>query len=308
MIKKVEELKLLKNKLIEFGDTLNLPEDITFGLEVEIENIQLEEIEKIIGEFKISDVSFEGYKSHPEGTNLSFRKGEIINGEISTSILRDKKNDWENFNKILNRLKEEKAIITENCSSHVNIGAHIFGKNELYWKNFLLLWRLYEEEIYQFSTGEYKKIRGLYFNAPLKDNLTTNITLNSNEDAKEFFNSFPKCLLGEKNTCYKGFTLRKCNNFEFKENNVIEFRTPNGTLDLNIYKNYVNFFVRFLLACKQDLDIEKIIYKIQTNDHNAIELANLVFSNEQEKNNFLIQTYGTNKIYKKKLKGHIYSI
>ena len=152
-MKKIEELKSLRNKLIVYGDTLNLPEYVTFGLEVEIENIELSKIGKIVEDLKTTDSSFDGYKSHLDTSIMSIYKRTLINGEISTSILRDKKEDWENFSKILNKLIENNAIITNQCSSHVNIGAHILGDNELYWKNFLLLWKLYEEEIIHLDTS-----------------------------------------------------------------------------------------------------------------------------------------------------------
>lgn len=304
---KIKKLKQLRTEVINFGDTLNLPDDITFGIEVEIENVLLKKINNIVEELKEMDPSFEGYTCQLELSNMSFFNRKIINGEISTSILRDCKKDWQNFNIVLNKLKEENAIITNKCASHINIGAHILGNNQIFWKNFLLLWKLYEEEIYQFSTGEYNKIRGLYYIHPLATNIPIDIKINASSDPIEFFKNFPICLRGGYNRCHNSFSLKKCNDYDFKKNNVIEFRTPNGTLDLNIYKNYVNFFVKFLLASKRELDIEKIIYKINNKDHDAFDLAELVFDNELEKNNFLIQTYSTNKIYKKRLKNHIYS-
>ena len=48
-----------------------------------------------------------------------------------------------------------------------------------------------------------------------------------------------------------------------------------------------------------------MVYKINNNEHNAVELADYVFEDNIDKDNFLIQTLKTNKIYKKELPSHI---
>ena len=92
---------------------------------------------------------------------------------------------------------------------------------------------------------------------------------------------------------------------KYAYDNRIEFRIPNGTLKEEIWQNYINFFVKFLIACKKELDVEEVVYKINNNEHSAIELADYVFEDNIDKDNFLIQTLKTNKIYKKELPPHI---
>jgi len=303
----LKELKKLKNQLILYSDTLNLPSNITFGFEIEIENVLLDRLKELIKELKIKDIGFDEYKATLEISNLSFFKDKLMNGEVSTGILSDSKEDWINLQKLLILLKEENAIITKSCGCHVNIGTHILEDKEEYWRNFLLLWKLYEREIFKFSTGEYNQIRSLKYINPISFKLELKELLKSFGNTKEYLNNLPNFLFNKEFCCRNSLSLKKCISFDYEKNNVIEFRTPNGTLDLNILKNYTYFFVNFLLTCKKDLDIDRIVYDIENDNHDLFKLAELLFDNEIDKNNFLIQSLKINKVYMKKNKRHLYS-
>lgn len=302
----IQKLKDLRNQLIVYEDTLNIPSDVTFGFEIEVENVEFGKLKSIVENLKQMDSSFGEYKVALELSNASFFNNKLINGEISTGILTNNKKDWENLKKILNILKKEDAIITKRCGCHINIGTQILGDNENYWRNFLLLWKLYEDEIFKFSTGEYKKIRSYTYINPIASKLNIDDLLKIYGDASEYLKNLPNFLFNREQCCWNSLSLKKCTGFEFKKNNVIELRTPNGTLDLNVDKNYLYFFVKFLMACKKDLDIEKIVYDIENNNHSIYTISELLFDNELDKNNFLIQALNINKKYKKKLNKHIY--
>lgn len=299
----MEDLKKYKNQLITYPEELNFSKDITFGFEMEFENISFEKTKKILESLKEKNSLYNGYSAKTDVSNLSIRRGLLTNGEISSCILIDEKEHWKCIKELLLILKEENAVITNKCGTHVNIGAHILEGNVEYFRNFLLLWKLYEEEIFLFSTGEYKNIRDYTYIKPIRDKINVSNILNLEIDSKKYINNFQ--FISKKNC--NSLSLKKYESSNFRENNVIEFRTPNGTLDINILKNYLNFFVKFLLKCKEKLDIESIIYKIENKDHDVFKLANFIFDNKQDKDNFLIQSLNTNKMYKKKIKSHLYS-
>ena len=90
-----------------------------------------------------------------------------------------------------------------------------------------------------------------------------------------------------------------------KKDNRIEFRLPNGTLSMEIWQNYVNFFSRLVLISKTDIDKEKLLYELKNLKKGLIILSDLIFDNDLDKDEFLIQTLKYNKCYKKKLHKHI---
>ena len=293
----------LKDKIIIYRDILNLPSYITFGIEIEYENVALKKITDILNYEKISNRFLCGWNNKREYDILEYnRNGEEVNGEIISSIFTDEKRTWQSLKDILELIKDNQGVVTEKCGGHVNIGSHILGKNVIYWRNFFLLWLLYEEEIYKFSTGEFIEIRNdndLLFQKISSELVIDNILNTSNK--KLYLSNVTESILDKFHDVYINKPVEK----EIRLGNLIEFRLPNGTLEEAIWQNDINFFSNFLLTCKEDLDVERILYKIKNKDHNSIELSNLIFKNQIDKDNFLIQTLKTNKIYKKELPKHI---
>lgn len=296
-----EYKKYLKDALIKYRVSLKLPKEVTFGVEIEYENIPKETVSYLMNEEKEFEKNLIGWHNKTELDIGEYNNlGEEMNGEITSPILKDNIATWKNLKIALDLLIRNEAIITEKCGAHINIGAHILGTKKQYWRNFFLLWMLYEKEIYKFSKGDYLKLR------PDKDKILERIT---SEIIKENI-----IKISNKNYLNNlgNVIFSKCNDVRITKNldkkvllgNVIEFRIPNGTLEKEIWQNYINFFAKFVIACKKDLDVEKVLYKINNNEHNAIELADLVFDNDMDKEYFLIQTLKTNEMYKKELIKH----
>lgn len=304
--------KLLKDRQIKYRATLNLPNDITFGIEIEYENALNELISNLLYEEELCNNIFSNWINKPE-IDLFYDdldNDKLRNGEINSPVLIDTIKSWKNLRTALNILNRNNAIITDRCGAHINIGAHILGSNITYWRNFLLLWILYEKEIYKFSSGEFLKVRTRdsaiidRISPLLRKNL---INICNIEDSKNKFNIFNFLKNSGVNLSEKinDVSFHNFKTFDFELDNRIEFRIPNGTLKEEIWQNYINFFAKFIIACKKELDIDYIIYKIKHNEHNAIELADYVFEDNVDKDYFLIQTLKTNKIYKKELIPHI---
>ncbi len=301
--------RILKDKQIKYRETLNLPRDITFGVEIEYENVLNQLISTLLSMEEEYNPRFYDWINKRE-IDLSERNSDnrLMNGEINSPVSIDNIRAWKNLRTALNILDRSGAIVTNQCGGHVNIGAHVLGGNTTYWRNFLLLWVLYEKEIYKFSTGEFSQIRvrgdGVIdsISPILKDNLTLILEGEKNNIPPHDYLKMIGFSLLDKN---HDIGLTNFISTKFEVDNRIEFRIPNGTLKEEIWQNYINFFAKFLLACKKELDLDKIVYKILHNDHNSVELADYVFGDNIDKDNFLIQTIKTNPVYKKELPPHI---
>lgn len=302
--------RILKDRKIKYRATLNLPKNLTFGVEIEYENVLNELVSELLYEEEIFDRNFSNWINKPE-IDLTYDNIEInklMNGEINSPVLKDNIKTWKDLRTVLSILNKNGAIVTNQCGGHVNIGSHILGSNVIYWRNFLLLWILYEKEIYKFSSGEFSKIRirenGVIdrLAPPLIKNIS--YISNFNKDKIDIFNYLKKSGISflEKKHDISFYNFKK---IEYDVDNRIEFRLPNATLKEEIWQNYINFFSKFMIACKKELDVDKTIYKINHNEHSALELADYIFEDNIDKDNFLIQTLKTNKIYKKELISHI---
>ena len=293
---------LLKNRLIRYRNNLNLPKDVTFGIEIEYENIVKDTVSHLLDEEAYFNSKFRGWTNTTEISLSEYNSlSEEMNGEIDSPILNDDIITWKNLKTALELLSKNGAVITQRCGGHINIGTHILGNKPEYWRNFFLLWLLYEKEIYKFSKGEYNKIR--FDKEKLFRKISSELLIEDVMDIdKDFYLlSLPYCVYDKFHDVYLNRFVKE----SVIAGNRIEFRIPNGTLNEEIWQNYINFFTKFLLACKKELDIEETIYKINNKEHSAIELANFIFDEEIDKENFLIQTLKTNKIYKKELPEHI---
>lgn len=289
---KKEYLEYLKNKIVKYRDTLNLDSNITFGTEIEYENI----ITLNMSYYLDYVLKYRDWKNDIDVSILEHLDGEQMNGEVDSPILIDSKENWKKLSNVLKLIRDKKGIVTDFCGGHVNIGAHILEGNPEYFRNLLLLWCLYDEEIHSFASGEFKKIR--LAEARMIDRISPRIK-------KNLFGilncEFPKLNQGDE------LSFFKVSGKKFEEENVIEFRLPNATLKEEIWQNNINFFAKLLLACKKELDIEKTVYDIENNNHDIFELANYVFDDEIDKEYFLIQALKLNKEYKKRFLKHKFS-
>lgn len=285
----MELLKLLYNYEPEYRETLHFPKTATFGMELEFETENSEEIKH--------HISSKMGKKWDFKTELSMSNGY----EVTSGICTDKKEIWQELKRVCEYLTEN-ATCTIHCGAHVHVGAHILGKDTTGILNLMLLWAVYENVIFKFL---YNMDKG-----PRPDIMKYAKRMNT-----EFMNTYLKYY--DKNFAlediirpYKGRKLNAVNlrNMSYynsrKEGNTVEFRSSNGTLNEVIWQNNVNFFVKFMILCKKGrFDKEKILKRNDINmgqvftyhDYNkiyideALELVDLVFNNNLDKLNFLKQ-------------------
>lgn len=268
---------------------LGLIDQVTFGLEIEAEEACRHLINDMIEE-KLSSWKVKGDSSLDEGV------------EINSPILDDQPNYW-------NQVKEacqiiaQNSLIGEKSGGHIHIGAHILGEKVKPWLNFIKLWSVYENVIYRFSYGEFLEGRPA-------------IKRYAISCAQLFWSGYQKCSEFSSNDLQSllrvisqgryqavNFTHVESDNCK-QENNTIEFRCPNGTLDPIIWQNNVNVFAHMLLYAKNTRYDDDMIEKrrlINSDDafgldlynevylQQALELSDMLFTNNLDKVYFLKQ-------------------
>lgn len=292
-------LVLIDECNIRYREKLDFLKDITFGLELEFENVKYHEFEK---KFNSLDLKHWVLKE-----DASLHNG----AEINSPILTDEKKCWNDLRDVC-ILSQKYGNIDLHSGGHVHIGAHILGNKELYFLNFIKLWSVYENVIYRFGYGEFLTER-------------KNVWKYAAPVANAFWDDFK--LLNGRNLA----SIKMCLSYQRKQavnfnnvqlygglttNNTIEFRCPNGTLNPVIWQNNVNLFVKLLEYSKNkkyndgllfrrhemngkqysNLDYYKEVYLDE-----ALELSDLIFTNNLDKIYFLRQYLKSLKVGNEKL-------
>ena len=294
-------LILINENCIKLRDELNIEKHITFGLELEFENAKKSKIIKQLNKNSLSD-------EWVMKQEITLKNG----AEINSPILTDNNKTWKNLDMVCSVLRPL-ASIKKKSAGHIHIGTQILGSNVDSWINFLKLWSVYENIIFRFSYGDFITFRPniLKFAKPVSKNFW--VDAYNLKDSKEL-NSY---IL--KNKCEKYQAVDFCNVISdmydyFHIDNTIEFRCPNGSLNPVIWQNNVNFFVRLLIYCKDSFFNDDIIDKRHEKNvdiynnlglyneiylDQALELCDLIFTNNTDKVYFLKQYLKSFKISEK---------
>ena len=321
-------LNLLQDFKLSLRDNLGLDKNITFGLEIEFENISvlyttlcekfnnisllpsmfysIENLQKL-KEYKKknkldSDAVFSVYGKYKdilpsEVFYWSVEKDLSLNNgaEITSPILIDDITYWKDLKKVCDFIKQY-GEISEHSAGHIHFGTQILGQEKETWANFIKLWSVYENIIYRLGFNEYlSKNPGIRYCNPASDILSKYYrSLVEDYDLEQILNF-----------------LKTDRHYAVNFQNVLltdkpipfgtlEIRNPNGTLDPVIWQNNVNFFAKLLMYAKSnkfDMDTilkrEKKLYDFQNYNYvfteQAIELADMIFDNNLDKLYFLRQ-------------------
>lgn len=202
---------------------IKLPEGMTIGVEIESEGEYGAEIPKGIlkGRWKTK-------------TDNSLENGI----EIVSTILRGSEQDSKEIYQICDFLGQIGQTTSERCGAHVHIGAD-FLTNKQSYINLLEIFGNCEEIIYAISNGSNSNIRKgiskycLPIAKKLEEGLLTG-NLNGEEKMKKFIEQL-QTLQGDR---YSGINFMNVGTSK----NTIEFRTPNGTIDPNVWIENINLF------------------------------------------------------------------
>lgn len=264
---------------------------IPFGLEIEMEGIPFEEGERVICH-KVDE-------NWIIGTDLSLTDEGI---ELSSPVLS---NEIETFKKLKKLAKTLEFLnpTFEHASFQINLDAYTFSKEDFI--NLLKMFSIYENIIYRFSTGEEEHIRECAgeFASPVAQLFYDKYHGTAKKEI-----SYQRLINNETMALSLKRKMKK------KEGPIamIEFRTPNGTYNYDLWFNYITFFSAFLTYIKSEVyDKEKMDYLFEhepflghireleaIDEKKALQLADLIFTNEEDKNAFYKQYIYKRKVYK----------
>lgn len=276
---------------LEYRDKLNLPDDVTFGVEIEYEGISKTDTDEYIQK---------NLNQWNSKCDASLDSG----GEVTSPVMIDTPKCWKELQMICNNLTRRKADTLHNAGGHIHIGAYVLGDDVEAWQHFLKLYIAYENVLFRFAYGD--KINGrkelMRFAYPranrlyqMLDKINKSITL---DHVRSVINSDSKY-----NAVNFGH-VRFDNPNYICDKNTIEFRNPNSTTNEVIWQNNINAFAKMLVASSLKVMNEDFLdYKLKKEFHkysgdgyynnvnlkNALEFVDLVFDNNLDKIYFLRQ-------------------
>ena len=103
----------IENYYLEYRCSLNLPDNLTFGVEIEYENYLRKNVDR--------------YTEKYLKTWMSKMDGSLTNGgEITSPVLTDNINTWIELKSICKFLNNNHADTLHNAGGHIHIGQNIF--------------------------------------------------------------------------------------------------------------------------------------------------------------------------------------
>ena len=307
--------ELLKYKL-KLRNNLGINKFLTFGLELEFENIKcnIDEFKELYNKLELTKGNIIELYHGTHLWNLVDEKSLINGKEVRSPILIDDFKYWTSLSKLCTFIKKYASVGTH-CAGHIHIGSQILNNKKEALLNLIKLWGVYENILYRYGFNEF---------------------LNQNPDikySKPSSTDYLKIYDKVKNTDYSIESLSlefpervKAINFSIATfvsdyrkiayKDTIEFRSPNGTLDSVIWQNNVNTFIKLLLACLNDKFDMDIVLKRQrelenSNDRfdynkiyldSALELSDIIFDNNLDKLYFLRQYVKNNEVSNEPMK------
>ncbi len=287
---------LLKDYKLKYQESLGLDENISFGVELEFEDVLLYYVKKEFSKYP----SFSSWIVHDDESCSYNIDGFSVGGEVSSPILHDASIDWKILSHVLLTLQKLKAHPTDQTSLHVHVGSHIFGEDIKNVIRFVKVWCIFEHVIFKFAYGKSSEARPniLYFAHPISDALKLKC---------KFIPGFLENMIIPKEL---GFDKKWAINFknyhylssEEEVNNTIEFRIANGTLDRTIIQNTIHFYLKLMLYVMSDEYDEELINRLFLRlkpksfeqfegiyIKDALKLVDLIFEESVDKINFLKQ-------------------
>jgi len=308
----MEILSYINKYYLEYRDILDIDENISFGIEIEIDNFKGKPIDYWPFQLKLNEIVGNDRWNTKNDWTLKWGR------EITSDILFDNIKNWNDIKNVCG-LASLYGEIDVTCASHIHIGSQILGENTLYWYRFFKIWSIYENVIYRFCYGEYLTHRNKICDyampvALFYDNRLSIIEDRLNSSVYEMISSIKRNDISNeelKNFGMSYWHMLADNDYDlFDDYNkinygaTVEIKCPNGTLDEIVWQNNINFIIKLMLYCKSDNFNEDIlnqrrieVYDIYSNIYEysdiyleqAIELCDMIFNNNLDKIYFLRQ-------------------
>lgn len=294
-----ELLTKLDNFYLIYRENLDLPETVSFGVELEYQNISNEKVKEYL-------------KNHLSTWKFVEEKTLEKGGEINSPIMFDKINYWKELKKICEYLKQNNANVDTGASTHVHVGVQTLGSNIDNWRKFIKSYIVYESILSRFFYGDKinARVTLMDYAYPIADILYTEIDeLNKLKNIEDMIYLIPR-------RQFQAIDFRKIKFYDLdkiRELNTLEFRSPNGTKEEIICQNNINAITKLLLSTKKDMiDEEYLDYKLNneritsTNNYSmysnmnlelVLEFVDMIFDNNIDKVYFLRQYIKDKKEY-----------
>lgn len=290
-------------KKLNLPETLDLPECATFGVEIEFEDAGLSSVKDKVDEILNDNAPCKDWILK---CDLS------CGGEVVSPVLKDRIESYKKIKTACEIIKSCGGNISSKCAGHIHIGSNLLKDDIIYYLRLARLWTIFENEIVRFGLGEDENIRETmaYYSASSANLLRHIELLEQQKFGKCDFENFVRCFGFEKKLALSFYYLNKDKVFH-----TLEVRCPNGTLNPDIWKNNINFFVKFLVSCTDDSKdwdlIEKMFQEekgIEFDDYfdvfESIEkadiLSSFVFDKKMDKENFMLQYRKDSDKYQKR--------
>lgn len=284
-----------------YRKAINIPKDVTFGIEVEFCNADRLRVNDRLLELFNNNVLSQKWNVVDDRSLYDKKAGPTKDddyscGEAVSGIFTDDIKTWADIKTVCDEIIKLGGEATSRCGGHIHIGSNILEDNLEYYIRFAKLWTIYEGIILRFSAGLSEVPRhGIYKYAP--SNVSVFKYINFFEDGKRNFEDFRNAYSTSKHLAVSLRNLDLTRPFH-----TIEVRCPNGTLEPFIWQNNINFFVKLLLACKDDSKDWKYIDRIFQYEKFstesvlldlflAKELSDFIFSEDIDKDLFSKQYF-----------------
>lgn len=298
--------------LIKERDILEIPNNITFGLEIEFAKANRRYIaERLNLAYKNKKISNPWNLENEEtiyDDNIFFSN---YGGEAISAILTDNKNTWNDIEFTCGEIKNYGGIINKKCGAHVHTGISIFEDNLKYYSRLMKIWTIFENIIIRFCYGEFNNPRENFcyfaaYNTPFFKNI--DLFYKNDKQLKSFdefvakYSKYKTLAVSFQLLDEKYIKNKYGNNIkDWYKYRTLEFRAGNGTLNPVIWQNYVNLYTKIMLCCLDDSKdwdyIDKEFYNNILNDDIEIKynlnkaqlFFDFIFNNPLDKYNFLVQ-------------------
>ena len=299
----LELLSLMNNYYLDLREELHFNKNITFGLEIEFEEVVFDVINNLIER-----------EEYLKNWIVKHDESLYHGAEINSPVLTDNIENWKKLDKVC-EIVSPIATVGMSSGGHIHIGSQIIGENPTGWLNFIKLWGTYENILFRFFDGEHLTTRpGIYeFARPVAKEFINNYL--DNKNASKDVLAILRSLRG---TRYQAVNFNKTELRDpgtYMIDNTVEFRSPNGSLNPVIWQNNVNTIVKLFEYSKSseydDYLVDKRLFFIKSDLENldlydeiyieqALELSDMLFDNNLDKIYFLKQYFKSFEINNQK--------
>ena len=231
---------------------ISVPEGMTVGIEIESEG------ERALEAVCIKEI-MEDWDVKPDSS--------LYNGiEVTSPILNNSKENTQDLYSVCKVLKDLGQDISERCGGHIHIGANYLKSKQAY-ANLIELWVNNEELFYILSNKKGEMIRedAIPYATPLSKKLKEGFKLKLFKEfeslsTEEFINNIKivqdfQMKNGGRRT---GINFRNINDYYNPSRNTIEFRTPNGTIDADIWIENITLFGGLVSLSKKISELQEL--------------------------------------------------